>query len=335
MKVGEPMDVPISSVNIRQFDGAPVHFDGEDLQHRSSRISLKQWRLFHAIVDCDGFVGAANKLHVSQSSLSHAMAKLQDQLGIPLLTLKGRKAHITEEGKVLLERSRNLVKHAVDVEEVAQSLRLGWEPEVRLAIEPNVPSDLLVLAFRELTSLPRKIRLNVEELSVAEIRQLLHDDRLDLAITTEMILGFIGKKLIEIEYVAVAHPDNPLFDMGREITYDLLRTQLQIVLSDVDESAHGSTVHSPKRLKMNTLDSAIEALRYGLGFAWLPRYRVQPWLDGGQIRILPLNSGSNYITPMYLMLGRSVAVNSGAKMFADALQSSTNGRSPNQAQAGP
>jgi DNA-binding transcriptional ArsR family regulator len=101
---------------------------------RTIRISLKQWRMFHAVVDSNGFVEAAEKLHMSQSAISHALAKLQEHLGVALLTLKGRRAQITEEGKVLLERSRELLRHAVELEDLAENLRLGWGPEIRLII---------------------------------------------------------------------------------------------------------------------------------------------------------------------------------------------------------
>jgi DNA-binding transcriptional LysR family regulator len=35
--------------------------------------------MFHAVIDSDGFFGAADSLNVTQSTVSHAVAKLQDQ----------------------------------------------------------------------------------------------------------------------------------------------------------------------------------------------------------------------------------------------------------------
>jgi DNA-binding transcriptional ArsR family regulator len=125
MKLYEATDTQVHAMRPDGIDGMPVLEDGGRPKQRLSRVSLKQWRLFHAVVDFDGFVGAASALHISQSSISHALAKLQDQLGITLFTLKGRKAQITDAGKVLLESSRELVRHAADVEELAENLRPG------------------------------------------------------------------------------------------------------------------------------------------------------------------------------------------------------------------
>jgi DNA-binding transcriptional LysR family regulator len=325
MKLYEPTGIPLQSTRLDGIDGMPVLTGSEGPKHRLSRVSLKQWRLFHAVVDFDGFVGAANALHISQSSISHALAKLQDQLGVPLFALKGRKAQITEAGKILLESSRELVRHATDVEELAESLRLGWEPEVRVGIAPNFPSEQLIAAFRKLSSLPNKLRLNVDELGEEEIRQRLHEDAIDLAIGAEKVAGFVCEKLVEIEYVAVAHPGNPLFEEGRELDETDLYKQYQVVYAGVDEGFPGDScsnaVHGPRRWKVNSLDSAVEALRHGLGYAWLPRYRVQQWLDAGCLRIVPLKHGSTYITPMYLIYGKSVAADSCSQRFADALLS--------------
>jgi len=295
---------------------------------RLSRTSLKQWRLFHAVIDCDGFAGAADKLHISQSSISHALAKLQDQLGVPLLEIRGRKAYITEEGKMLIGRSRALVKLALELEEQGERLRFGGALEVHVAVEPIFPANILVQASGALSSAPRKFALCVEEVRLSELKQLLHDDRVDLAISTEMVSGFYGNKLMEIEHLAIAHPDNPLFKMNREITLDDLETQSRIALGGEDAAAGPASQpwRSPPRWRLNSLDSAVEALRHDQGYAWLPRYRVQPWLDDGLVRGLPLQGGSTYTTPMYLIRGRSAEADCGAQTFADALHFATRDR---------
>lgn len=64
-----------------------------------AKSTLEQWRILQAVVDFGGYAQAAEKLNKSQSSLNHAVAKLQHQLGIELLEVKGRKAYLTPQGK--------------------------------------------------------------------------------------------------------------------------------------------------------------------------------------------------------------------------------------------
>ncbi|HBN88666.1 helix-turn-helix domain-containing protein, partial [Rheinheimera aquimaris] len=60
------------------------------------RSTLEQWRILQAVVDAGGYAQAAELLSKSQSSLNHAVAKLQTQLGVELLEVRGRKAYLTE-----------------------------------------------------------------------------------------------------------------------------------------------------------------------------------------------------------------------------------------------
>lgn len=295
---------------------------------RMPRISLKQWRLFHAVIDNDGFVGAANKLHISQSSISHALAKLQEQLGVPLLTLKGRKAQITEEGKTLLERSRDLLRQASQLEKLGEFLRRGTEPQVRLVIEPNYPAELLIRTFNDLSSESASLRLNVRETYFSEIEQLMHRDEADLAISTKTIPGFPSNKLIELEHIAIAPSNSPLFRNGRGITDEDLARCFEIMFCVESHAAEplgmGRSSQGLPAWRVSSLDSAADALRFGLGYAWLPRYRVQGWLDDGWVRILPLVGGASYAVQMYLSRGHAVIPGSSAQRFADALHAITN-----------
>jgi len=75
----------------------------------SPRVSLEQWRVLQAVVDLGGFAQAAGYLHRSQSSVSYTVAKMQEQLGMPLLEIRGRKAVLTKTGDALLRQSRHLV----------------------------------------------------------------------------------------------------------------------------------------------------------------------------------------------------------------------------------
>ena len=56
------------------------------------KISLEQWAAFKAVVDEGSFAKAAEALNKSQSAVSYAIAKLEEQLPTPVLTQQGRRA---------------------------------------------------------------------------------------------------------------------------------------------------------------------------------------------------------------------------------------------------
>ena len=114
---------------------------------KAPRVTLDQWRTLQAVVDHGGFAQAAEVLHRSQSSVSYTVARMQEQLGVPLLRIDGRKAVLTEAGSVLLRRSRHLVKQASQLEDLAHHMEQGWEAEVRLVVDAAYPSARLVRAL--------------------------------------------------------------------------------------------------------------------------------------------------------------------------------------------
>ena len=92
---------------------------------KGPRVTLEQWRTLQAVIDHGGFAQAAEVLHRSQSSVSYTVARMQEQLGVPLLRIEGRKAALTEAGEVLLRRSRQLVTQASQLEEIAHHMEQG------------------------------------------------------------------------------------------------------------------------------------------------------------------------------------------------------------------
>src|SRR5690606_9769834 len=107
----------------------------------SPRITLEQWRAFHAVVEHGGCAQAADALSKSQSTLSYSVQKLEHLLGVKVLAVSGRKARLTEAGEVLLRRSKQLLDNALALEQVAHNLALGIEPVIHIAIEVIFPYD--------------------------------------------------------------------------------------------------------------------------------------------------------------------------------------------------
>jgi DNA-binding transcriptional LysR family regulator len=304
---------------------ASLASEGPAPRAKCMRASLKQWRMLEAVVDCNGFVEAAERLHLSQSSISHALNKLQEQLGLRLLIIRGRKAQLTEEGKILLARSRELVRSAVELEELAENMRQGWGAEIRLAVDPDFPSDLLMHGLREQVASTRRLRLSVQEATAEQCGQALHDNAVDLAISTHIPPGFLSKELIGIEHVAVAHPGNPLFRLNRDLGIDELRGQCQVTIAGSNDYALADPAQrapqSPRPWKVDSLDRAVAILAQGLGYAWLPKYRLQRWFDANQLRVLPIHSGASRIVCLYLIHGRSVTATPSILAFAESLRS--------------
>ena len=66
-------------------------------------LDLNQLRTFHAVAREHSYTRASQRLHVTQSAVSHAMRRLEDGVGKPLVVRRGRGFELTADGRYLLE----------------------------------------------------------------------------------------------------------------------------------------------------------------------------------------------------------------------------------------
>ena len=251
---------------------------------KAPRVTLDQWRTLQAVVDHGGFAQAAEVLHRSQSSVSYTVARMQDQLGVPLLRIDGRKAVLTEAGGVLLRRSRQLVKQASQLEDLAHHMEQGWEAEVRLVVDAAYPNARLVRALTAFMPQSRGCRVRLREEVLSGVEEVLLEGVADLAISSFNIPGYLGAELSAVEFVAVAHPDHPLHRLQRELHFQDLESQLQVVIRD-------SGRQQPR--DMGWLGAEQRWTVGSLAFAWLPRHMIERELKEGVLKQLPLDQGGS------------------------------------------
>lgn len=78
-------------------------------------MTLKQLEAFYWAATCINFAVAAERLHLSISSLSKRVAELEESLGQPLFDRSGHKAVLTEAGQQLLPKARDLLESAAAI----------------------------------------------------------------------------------------------------------------------------------------------------------------------------------------------------------------------------
>ena len=89
-------------------------------------MDLKQLEYFLAVAEERSVTRAAVRLHLTQPPLSAQLARLEHELGVPLLVRHRRGVDLTEAGRVLAERARRLLAEAeATAEEVTGTGRGG------------------------------------------------------------------------------------------------------------------------------------------------------------------------------------------------------------------
>ena len=291
------------------------------------RISLDQWQALAAVVDTGGYAQAAQHLHKSQSAITYAIKKIEEQLDVPLFTLQGRRAVLTESGQMLYHRGRALLDEATRVEAAAANLAAGWEAEIRLAVDALFPTWLMLDCLAQFNQAHPDIRVELYETVLDGTNEKLLDGSVDLAVTSDIPEGLLGDGLMQIRVIAVASPSHPLHQLNRPVTPDDLRSHRHVMIRD-----SGSTrVRNPawqgahQRWTVSHKATSIHAVCAGYGYTWFAEEIIRKELDRGELKPLPLTEGAERWTQLYLVHADRYAISPGAseldRLIRDAVAS--------------
>ena len=106
-------------------------------------MNLNQLYYLQAIAQARGLTRAADALYVTQSNLSHSMAALEEELGIPLLYKNGRDTLLTPYGQEFLAYAERAFQQIEEGKRVAQSRCSPTRGQVRLGFISAVSATLI------------------------------------------------------------------------------------------------------------------------------------------------------------------------------------------------
>ncbi|MFC0339114.1 DNA-binding transcriptional regulator, LysR family [Kushneria avicenniae] len=287
-----------------------------------SRVTLVQWQMLAAVIDHGGFARAAEAIHKSPSSINHAVHKLETQLGVQLLDTGGRQLRLTEAGEMLLRRARQLLESADTIEAVADSLSNGLEAEITIAIDQILAPETLCYALDRFSNQYPHTRVQLYETVLNGGVEMLLDNRVDLLISGLPVQGYLGELMGAIRFIAVAHPDHALHQLDRALDLRDLRQHRQIVTRDsaLREQNDSGWLKAEQRWTVSHVATCLDILARGLGFAWVSQTRVQPLLDSGQLRALPLQAGGIREVPLSMYINDVEGACPAVQAMAEALR---------------
>jgi|TARA_B110000211_G_scaffold72371_1_gene83946 DNA-binding transcriptional LysR family regulator len=286
-----------------------------------AKPTLDQWRMFKAVVEHGGFAGASAAVFKSQSTVHHAVQKLEAALQIKLLEVKGRKAFLTESGKLILRRAEFLIEEANKIESVANTLSEGVESTLKIAVDEVFPQPILYQALAKTSELYPLLKIDLIESVLTGANELLNNAVVDLAISSVPLYGISCSKLTDVEFIAVAHKNHPLNKYEEQLSFRDLKQHRQIVVRDSathtnqDEGWLGADM----RWTVSHLRNSIDMVSQNLGYAWLPFDQVTHLINDHTLKVLNLEQGITRPLNLYLMCNDVDRLGPAAQEFKDQL----------------
>jgi LysR family cyn operon transcriptional activator len=146
-------------------------------------MELRHLRYFVALADQLNFTAAAVTVHVTQSTLSHQIRQLEEELGCLLFERENRKVTLTRAGEAFLERVRNAL---LEVDEGVSSVRLAAKEMtgvVRVGTTHNFNMRIMPRCISLFVTQFPSVRVEVMEMAAKDIVDSLLRNGLDLGVT--------------------------------------------------------------------------------------------------------------------------------------------------------
>ncbi|HEV2638669.1 MAG TPA: LysR substrate-binding domain-containing protein [Actinocrinis sp.] len=145
-------------------------------------LDLSRLRVLVAVAREGSVTAAAEALHYAQPSVSHQLAKLEAEVGVPLLQRMGRGIRLTDAGRLLVDRAELILAQveavSAELDELA-GLRTG---RVRLSAFPSALATLVPPAAALVTAQHPGIELALSEAEPPEALGALRTNDVDVAL---------------------------------------------------------------------------------------------------------------------------------------------------------
>lgn len=261
---------------------------------------IEQWAVLRAVVEAGSFARAATALNRSQSAVSYAVARLQERLGVALLEIDGRRAILTDAGRMLLAEAAPIIDDLVRLERRGRLIAEGQEARIRLLVDAIFPKSILFGALASFQAAHPHTEIVLHEV-VRSLPPDLQGEPFDLAVTLWDRRMGLAERLVEIEMIALAHPGHPLHSRGARLSMAALARHPGLVIEgEVPAMSAPAIAGDGPEWRVNTVEAAVEAVRHGLCHGWLPRHLVEDDIRTGRLRPLPLAAGATRAIPLIL-----------------------------------
>jgi DNA-binding transcriptional LysR family regulator len=151
-------------------------------------MELRHLHYFIAVAEELHFSRAAQRLCISQPPLSQQIHSLEDELGVKLFERTKRQVHLTEAGKVFLERAYLVLAQLEQTIAVTQQIGRGEVGQLAIGFVSSAMYTVLPEIVRVFRVQFPAVELRLQELTTAQQIQALHDKQVDIGIVRSAIV---------------------------------------------------------------------------------------------------------------------------------------------------
>lgn len=267
-----------------------------------------------AIVLTGTFRGAAERLHKSQSAVSHTIRQLEEELDLELFSREAYRPSLTPAGEVFYREASRVLRQMQGLRTTAARLRAREEPELTIAVSATMDLDPLLPALADTGRHHPATHLRLRmEMMGGPIARLM-EGKADIALASlegVPLDNVEAEPVVEVTIRPVASPDLNLPANARTLSVSEMQSHVQVVTAGTGGAAHQQSrdlLSGGLKWTVSDLTAKKKVILAGLGWGGLPDHMTEKERRSGALLSLNLEGFPLRRTTIYKMRRRDQAI---------------------------
>ena len=262
-------------------------------------MTLTELKYVVALAQERHFGRAAAKCFVTQPTLSLALAKLEEELGVKLFERNKNEVLVTGRGEAIVEQARRVLDEVGKIQHLARGSQDQLAGILRLGVIPTIGPYLLPELVPSLRKRAPAMPLVIEENLTGNLAPMLRDGELDVAIIAlPFALPGVKTQVVYEEPFSVVVPEGHRWSGRRAVKPGELADENLLVLNNGhcfrDQVLEACPGQSNTALAEGRAGSSLETIRNmvasGLGVSFLPASALGPRYSSRLLKVVPFAS---------------------------------------------
>jgi LysR family hydrogen peroxide-inducible transcriptional activator len=245
-------------------------------------MTLRDLEYLVALAETRHFGRAAERVHVSQPTLSTQLRKLEEFLGVTLIERRPRRVALTPAGEAVAERARHILRDADDIRALARALQDPLAGQLKVGFIPTLGPYLLPRIAPRITRALPKLQLILHEYQTAPLVDRVVAGELDLAVLAlpADTRGLVTRSLFAEAFLVAMPEHHRLTAKKRVKSADFAGEKLLLLeeghcLRDQALEVCDRAGTEEQDFRATSLETLRQMVAAGLGITLLPRLAAE------------------------------------------------------------
>jgi LysR family transcriptional regulator, regulator for metE and metH len=259
-------------------------------------LEVRHLRLVTEVATLGSVTRAAERLHLTQSAISHQLRDIESRLGTPLFHRLGKRMVATPAGERVLRSAATVLDDIRRTEEDIRQIAREGSGILRLCTQCNTGYHWLPPLLKTFSARHPQVEVQIAVDSTSRPIEALLEGKLDLAVVTNEVddRRVVIRPLFRDEFVLIVSPEHRLASRRHVPPSELAAEHLLIYSSSRHDSYAFRRVLEPAGVEparvshLMLTEAIVEMVKANLGVSIIAKWSVLPAIESGSVRAMSI-----------------------------------------------